>query len=422
MDSKIKETICQEHIAGKNLTQLEKEYGYGRRVLEKLLRQRGIFKRRGDIIRDRFPILKNHKELNDMYHLKKMTIEEMANFIGVSTQIIKNVFKEHNIRFRTYSEATINEMQKRVPRLLDTLTLKSKYEEGMSLSAIAHELEVSDTAVKTALSSVEIVFRTHKEQMVKNTELKPINKVNSKIAKNLRSRLSIALKNNQKKGSAVKDLGCSIEEFKAYLQSKFYNSDNNIPMCWENYGKYGWEIDHVSPLSMFDLSIEEKLKDACHYTNLAPVWRVHNRAKSALPVGAKPKRVPLLIVTGPSGSGKSWVLKQLGVGFDKLSYDLIPKEQHYHYLVEMSKSGNPIVYDPLRKPLSIYNRYRSLFDAKLIVIDESVDTIKARIIKRGGSKVNNVETFVKKNQKLIPIAHFSGTSSEVAEYLKTLKF
>ena len=53
-----------------------------------------------------------------------------------------------------------------------------------------------------------------------------------RIASNLRSRLSIALKNNQKTGSAVQDLGCSFEELKQHLESKFQPG-----MTWENYGR-----------------------------------------------------------------------------------------------------------------------------------------------------------------------------------------
>jgi hypothetical protein len=91
----------------------------------------------------------------------------------------------------------------------------------------------------------------------------------------LRSRLSHALKGVIKSGSAVKDLGCSIEELKTYLESKFQPG-----MSWENHSKYGWHIDHIIPLSSFDLSDPEQLKKACHYTNLQPLWAKDNLQKS----------------------------------------------------------------------------------------------------------------------------------------------
>jgi len=96
-----------------------------------------------------------------------------------------------------------------------------------------------------------------------------------KLKTNLRTRLRITLKNNYKSGSAVRDLGCSIESFKSYLESKFQSG-----MSWDNYGLYGWHIDHIKPLSSFDLTDRKQLLEACHYTNLQPLWAKDNLSKS----------------------------------------------------------------------------------------------------------------------------------------------
>lgn len=91
----------------------------------------------------------------------------------------------------------------------------------------------------------------------------------------LRSRLSHAIRHDTKSGSAIKDLGCSIEELKIYLESKFQEG-----MTWDNYGCRGWHIDHIIPLSSFDLMDREQLLKACHYTNLQPLWAKDNLKKS----------------------------------------------------------------------------------------------------------------------------------------------
>jgi len=106
------------------------------------------------------------------------------------------------------------------------------------------------------------------------------NNINYRISCNLRTRLSGAVKNNQKNGSAVKDLGCSIEKLKQYLEKQFYpNKETGEQMTWENYGLYGWHIDHIMPLSGFDLTNRKQFLKACHYTNLQPLWAKENLKK-----------------------------------------------------------------------------------------------------------------------------------------------
>lgn len=413
------ESICQKHLSGSNLNQLEKEFGFNRRAIERVLKERGILRLRHEINRDLHPELKDHDLLYRMYVIESMTIDEIASKIGVSSQLIKNAFKELSILPRNRSEATITTTIKNNPILNDKNQIVNLYNEGYSVNSIAEQVHASETAIKRILRTSGVKIRNHPEQMA--LSLKPANEINAKISRNLRSRLSIALKTNQKTGSAVRDLGCSVDELKKHLESQFYESDEGVPMSWNNYGRGGWELDHIKPLSLFDLSNPEQLKLACHYSNLAPAWVSHNRAKSNAPIGRKPRKLPLIILTGQSGSGKSWVCSNLKDTFQILEYDRVPKEQHYHYLVEMShNSKRPILYDPLRKPLSMYRRYRHLFDAKLIVIVEEPDTVKNRILGRGGKSIDKVEIFNTKFKKLAAKSHFSGTSTEVLNYLRSL--
>jgi len=104
---------------------------------------------------------------------------------------------------------------------------------------------------------------------------------NYKIARNLRRRLRDALKSGYKIGSAVRDLGCSTLELKKRFESMFYlHPTTNAQMTWENYGN-GWHIDHIVPLSSFDLTDREQFLKACHYTNLQPLWAEENLKKGS---------------------------------------------------------------------------------------------------------------------------------------------
>lgn len=97
-----------------------------------------------------------------------------------------------------------------------------------------------------------------------------------KLASRARCRLYKALKGNYKTGSAVQDLGISIDEYINYLESLFQSG-----MSWNNYGKgaFTWDIDHIIPLSKFDLTDPEQLKQAVHYTNTRPMWSTENKKK-----------------------------------------------------------------------------------------------------------------------------------------------
>ena len=98
--------------------------------------------------------------------------------------------------------------------------------------------------------------------------------IQERIRHSLRVRLSHALRNNFKAGSAVRDLGCSIQELIIHLENKFLPG-----MSWANYGS--WHIDHIMPLSKFDLTDREQFLQACCYTNLQPLWAEDNLKKGS---------------------------------------------------------------------------------------------------------------------------------------------
>ena len=101
-----------------------------------------------------------------------------------------------------------------------------------------------------------------------------------RIAEVLRNRTNKILKGFNKSGSAVKYLGCSTKELKLWLEKQFYsNPETGEIMNWENYGFYGWHIDHIIPLSSFDLTDREQFLKACCYTNLQPLWAKENIEK-----------------------------------------------------------------------------------------------------------------------------------------------
>ncbi len=96
------------------------------------------------------------------------------------------------------------------------------------------------------------------------------------LATNLRKRILEELGRKKERKSSIEFLGCSIKELKFYLEGKFKDG-----MSWENHGLYGWHIDHIIPVSFFDLTQKEQLEKAFRYTNLQPLWAKENLIKSA---------------------------------------------------------------------------------------------------------------------------------------------
>lgn len=162
----------------------------------------------------------------------------------------------------------------------DKITTKRKLYEEKNKSKILNRY-------KTYRDNNKDIIRIRKQRWYENNKNKIQSRHNDymksqrknnlqfKIRDNLRNRLRMALKNNQKVGSAVKDLGCSIDELKTYLESKFQPG-----MSWDNWSKDGWHIDHIKPLSSFDLSDRKQMLEVCHYTNLQPLWATDNLTKN----------------------------------------------------------------------------------------------------------------------------------------------
>ena len=89
-----------------------------------------------------------------------------------------------------------------------------------------------------------------------------------------RTRHYIRIKNITKKNKTFDIVGCTPEFLKEHIETQFKQG-----MTWENYGFYGWHIDHVIPLS--SARNEEELYKLCHYTNLQPLWANENLSKGS---------------------------------------------------------------------------------------------------------------------------------------------
>jgi len=94
-----------------------------------------------------------------------------------------------------------------------------------------------------------------------------------KFKRNVRSRIHIALKRN-KEWHTVKYLGCTSHEYIQWICK--YDENYNL----ENHGKL-WHIDHVIPLSRFNLEDKEEQMIAFNWRNTMPLSAHENLSKNA---------------------------------------------------------------------------------------------------------------------------------------------
>ena len=90
-----------------------------------------------------------------------------------------------------------------------------------------------------------------------------------------RGRMRCFVKKEAKKFTIKDMLIFNADEFKSHIESKFNNG-----MSWDNYGKKGWHVDHIKPISKFDLNDLDQCKECWSLNNLQPLWWQENLSKS----------------------------------------------------------------------------------------------------------------------------------------------
>lgn len=124
--------------------------------------------------------------------------------------------------------------------------------------------------------------KINKEELNKKIQIRKKGRYQSDVKYRLKTLIRTMIKKAfirngvSKKSTTTEILGCTFDEFKLHIESKF-----ETWMSWENYGlyngelNYGWDIDHITPLS--SAKNTEELIELNHYTNLQPLCGKVNR-------------------------------------------------------------------------------------------------------------------------------------------------
>ena len=93
---------------------------------------------------------------------------------------------------------------------------------------------------------------------------------NYKLSVNIRNHIYKFYKGNIKKSELI---GCSW----SFLQEWLSFLDKNATL--QTHGNNGWHIDHVIPISLYDLNCEDQLRKCFHWSNLQPLNGIDNLSK-----------------------------------------------------------------------------------------------------------------------------------------------
>jgi hypothetical protein len=136
-------------------------------------------------------------------------------------------------------------------------------------------IELNKDSIQLSVNEWRQTNKTHLRKYWKNYT-KERNKTDPEfhIKNILRKRIWDALNGRKKSASTEKLLGCSLADFRNYIQSRF-----TANMNWQHFESGEIHIDHIKPCASFDLSNPDEQKVCFHYTNLQPLWATTELAK-----------------------------------------------------------------------------------------------------------------------------------------------
>ena len=103
----------------------------------------------------------------------------------------------------------------------------------------------------------------------KKRQTDPEFRLRSNVSRRVREMLT-----QDKSDSAMKYVGCDVQQLKTHLEARFEEN-----MTWENYGSF-WHIDHIIPCNSWNLKNVFEQFCCFNYRNLQPLWGIDNITKN----------------------------------------------------------------------------------------------------------------------------------------------
>ena len=225
---------------------------------------------------------KNKEKIKEYYIKNKEKInEQRKEYIIKNKEKIKEKRKEYRIKnkdnIKKKSEKYYDNNKEKRKEYLIKNKHKIKERQKEYLIKNKHKIKEYQKEYKEKNKEKRKEYRIKNKEKINEQRKERIKTdLNFKFRSYIRTRLINAIKRQYglKAQSSMELLGCSIEDARKHLESKF-----DLFMTWENHGSY-WHIDHIIPCASFDLTDPEQQKKCFHYTNLQPLEAIENIKKS----------------------------------------------------------------------------------------------------------------------------------------------
>jgi len=148
---------------------------------------------------------------------------------------------------------------------------REKHRDANRKYRLEYPEKARESCLKWRRNHPDIKAFYRKSQIERNSTSR--GKINSNISRNI----ATSLINGSKKNRHWEDLvGYTIDQLKRHLEKQFKTG-----MSWENYGKYGWHIDHKIPISAFNFETPDDpdFKRCWALKNLQPLEADKNLKK-----------------------------------------------------------------------------------------------------------------------------------------------
>jgi len=225
------------------------------------------------------------KETHQKYYKKNIgKIKEYREIKkGETKEYLKNYYKKNIEKIKEYREKTkeVNKIKRKKYYLNNRekiIEYSNKYNSQNKEKKQEYNKQYREKNLDDEVNRWKEYYNNNRETLIKkNCEYIKEKRKTSKLEllkHNVRGRLYhyLKIRNITKKNRTFDILGCSPIFLKEYLGEQFKDG-----MSWDNYGYYGWHIDHIVPLS--SAKTDEELYNLCHYTNLQPLWAKDNLKK-----------------------------------------------------------------------------------------------------------------------------------------------